>query len=93
MNRSWTDVRSCRRHAAARPALARELIGKSCVADQDEPSRASLTFGSDGHVRGVTVSGPAAGTPAEACIRTALQKATVAPFSRPTFVVGLTLRP
>jgi hypothetical protein len=79
---------------AVRSALAAQLSqAKSCVRDQDEPSRASLTFGSDGKVMSVSVSGPAAGTPAEECIKGALQKATVAPFSKPTFVVGLTLRP
>jgi hypothetical protein len=79
---------------AVRAALAAQLgSAKACVADQQGASRASLTFGSDGKVKSVAVSGPAAGTAAEECIRGALQRATVAPFSRPTFVVGLPLRP
>jgi len=79
---------------AVRSALAAQLSqAKACIQGQDEPSRASLTFSSDGKVVSVSVSGPAAGTPAEECIKGALQRATVSPFSKPTFVVGLTLRP
>jgi hypothetical protein len=77
-----------------RSALASQLgAAKACVEDHDAPSRATLTFGSDGSVRSVSISGPAAGTPAEDCIRSALQKTTLSPFSRPTFVVGLPIRP
>jgi hypothetical protein len=52
-----------------------------------------VTFGSDGKVQSVTVSGPAVGTPAEACIKDALQKASVGPFSRPSHNVSITIRP
>lgn len=66
---------------------------RACVAGQDEPSRASVTFGADGRVQSVSVSGKAAGTPAEACIRSALGKARVQPFARPSYSVGATVRP
>jgi hypothetical protein len=66
---------------------------RACVAGQGEDSRASISFGSDGRVKSVGVSGKAAGTPAEACIRAALSKARVQPFARPSFSVGATIRP
>lgn len=66
---------------------------RACVAGHDEASRATLTFGSDGRVQSVAVSGKAAGTPAEACIKAALGKARVQPFARPSFSVGTTIRP
>lgn len=66
---------------------------RACVAGHDEDSRATITFGSDGRVQSVAVSGKAAGTPAEACIKAALGKARVQPFARPSFSVGATIRP
>jgi hypothetical protein len=79
---------------AVRAGLASQIgTAKSCVRDQAAPSRVSLTFGSDGKVKSVGVTGPAGGTPAEECIRGAFQRSTVAPFSRPTFNVGFSLRP
>ena len=59
----------------------------------DAPSRASLTFGSYGKVQTIAVSGAATGTPAEECIKCALQKANVGPFSKPTYNVAITIRP
>jgi hypothetical protein len=64
-----------------------------CVAGQTEGSKAALSFGSDGRVSGVSVTGPAAGTPAEACIRAALSKARVTPFAQPSFAASITVRP
>ncbi len=66
---------------------------RACVAGHDEASRATINFGSDGRVQSVAVSGKAAGTPAESCIRAALSKARVQPFARPSFGVGATVRP
>jgi hypothetical protein len=66
---------------------------RACVAGQQEASSATVTFGSDGRVQSVSVAGPAAGTPAEACIKAALSKALVQPFARPTFSVGAKVRP
>jgi hypothetical protein len=66
---------------------------RACVAGQDGPSSATVSFGSDGKVSSVSVAGPAAGTPAEACIKAALSKARVQPFARPSFSVGAKIRP
>jgi hypothetical protein len=66
---------------------------RSCVAGDREASRARVVFDSTGAVSGVTVTGPAAGTPAETCIRTALSKARVAPFQKPNYSVDTTIRP
>lgn len=66
---------------------------RACVAGQDGGSNATITFGSDGRVQSVAVSGPAQGTNAEACIKAALSKARVQPFSRPTFAASTAVRP
>ncbi len=66
---------------------------RACVAAHDQPSRAAVTFGSDGRVSGVSVSGGAAGTPASACIEGALRRARVAPFSKASFSAAATIRP
>jgi hypothetical protein len=51
-----------------------------------------VTFQSDGSVQSVSVSGGAAGKPAETCIRAALMKARVPPFASPTFSAPATIR-
>jgi len=66
---------------------------RGCVAEMDGPSRATLTFGSDGRVSNVSVSGAAGGKPAASCIRSALISARVPAFQSPSFTVGITLRP
>ncbi len=66
---------------------------RACVAGQDQPSRAVIVFGSNGRVKSVSVSGPAAGTPAAGCIRAALSQARVQPFARSQFSVGTPIRP
>ena len=66
---------------------------KGCVAGMDEPSRATITFASNGTVSSVSVSGGAAGKPAAGCIQSALKRARVGPFKRSSFTVGVTLRP
>jgi hypothetical protein len=63
------------------------------VADFDAPSRATVVFASTGNVQNVSVSGPAAGTKAEGCIRSALSKASVGPFRRASFVISTTISP
>jgi hypothetical protein len=89
-----TDIPQQPSNGAAQAAVA-QVIGsaRACVAGHEAPSRATLVFGSDGRVQSVAVSGPAAGTPAEACIRAALSRARVEPFAKPTFSVGTTIRP
>jgi hypothetical protein len=79
---------------AVQAALGSVIGGaRSCVSGQDRPSNATVVFGSDGRVQGVTVGGAATGTPAAACIRSALEKARVHPFAKPTFSASVTIRP
>jgi hypothetical protein len=66
---------------------------RSCLAGQEAGSKATVTFGADGHVKNVSVAGPAAGTPAEGCVRSALMGARVPPFSEPEYSASFTVRP
>jgi hypothetical protein len=66
---------------------------RSCLAGQEGGSKATVTFGADGHVKSVSVTGPAAGTPAEGCVRSALMGARVPPFSEPEYSASFTVRP
>jgi hypothetical protein len=66
---------------------------RNCIVGQDAPSRATIVFASSGSVQSVSVTGPAAGTPAEACIKTAMSKTVVGPFKHPTFSVSTTISP
>ena len=89
-----TDVPQKPSTGAVQAAIGSVLgSARACVAGHKQPSRATLTFSSDGRVRSVAISGPAAGSGAEGCIRSALSRARVQPFSRPTFSVGVTVRP
>ena len=75
-------------------ALGAALPGaRACLGPDDPISRASVTFQSDGTVQSVSVTGGAAGKPAEACIRSALMRAKVPPFATPTFTAPATIRP
>lgn len=74
-------------------AIGAVLSGaRACLGPDDPVSRASITFTSAGTVQGVSVSGGAAGKPAEACIKAALGKAKVAPFAEPTYTANITVR-
>ena len=74
-------------------AIGTAMPGARACVDVDAPvSRASITFNSDGAVGSVSISGWAAGKPAEGCIRAALSKAHVAPFAQPTYTVPATIR-
>ena len=64
-----------------------------CLGPDDPISHATITFKADGSVQNVTVAGPAAGQPAESCIRGRLMTARVPPFSSPTFTWTITVRP
>lgn len=89
-----TDVPHKPSIGAANAAISAVLgSARACVAGHGEPSRATLTFGSDGRVTAVAVAGPAAGTGAEACIRGALSKARVERFASPSFTMSVTVRP
>jgi hypothetical protein len=79
---------------AAQAAVGAVLgAARSCITGQPEASSATLVFGSSGEVTSVSVSGPAQGTPAAACIKAALGKARVQPFAAQTFTLGVTVRP
>jgi hypothetical protein len=79
--------------AIASALQANNRAAKACVKGQEAPSRASITFGSDGKVQSISVSGPAVGTPAEECIKQALQKGNVGPFAKPSFTQSILIRP
>lgn len=79
---------------AAQAAVGSVLgAARSCIAGQPQGSSATLVFGSSGEVTSVSVTGPAAGTPAAGCIQSALKKARVQPFAAPSFSLGVTVRP
>ncbi|MEN9578926.1 MAG: hypothetical protein RJA70_1935 [Pseudomonadota bacterium] len=79
---------------AARAALRPRLEeARQCFSVEDEPARANVVFTSDGKVSRVDLSGPALGTPSEACIRRALEDTRVTPFTDPVFSVGTRIRP
>lgn len=80
---------------AVQAALGTVLsAARACVAGAGTSSSASVVFSSSGSVARVSVSGPAAGTPAGGCIQSALSRARVAPFTQPTYVVsGISIRP
>jgi hypothetical protein len=79
---------------AAQAAVGAVLgAARSCIAGQPQGSSATLVFGSSGEVTGVSVSGPAEGTPAASCIQSALKKARVQPFAASSFSLGVTIRP
>lgn len=66
---------------------------KACVEDLGEGvTRVQVVFKSDGTVQSVSVSGIAAGKSAEACVKAAVMKAKVAPFTDATYSASLTIR-
>lgn len=65
---------------------------RACLGPDDPISRATITFVSAGTVQSVNVSGGAAGKPAEACIKSALTRAKVAPFMEATYTAPITIR-
>jgi hypothetical protein len=65
---------------------------RACLGPDDPVSRASITFTSAGAVQNVSVTGGAAGKPAEGCIKAALGKAKVAPFAEATYTANITVR-
>ena len=80
---------------AAQAAIGSVLgAARACVAGLAGASTANIVFTSEGSVSKVTLSGPAAGTPAGQCVESALRRARVAPFAQPTYVVsGIQIRP
>ncbi len=92
---SSNDGMTDRPSAGAAQAAVGAVLGaaRACVSGHPKPSSAQIVFGSDGQVQNVSVSGPAAGTPAASCIETALKKARVQPFAASSFSLGVTVRP
>ena len=79
---------------AVQAALGSVMSGaRHCVAGAQAPSSAVVVFGSDGRVQQVSVTGPAAGTSAGACIEAQLSRARVQPFAATNFSVSATVRP
>ena len=67
---------------------------RRCIIGHEQASTAAVVFSSDGRVKSVGVSGPAAGTPAEACIKNAFRGMRLPRFGKPTFTIrGITVRP
>jgi len=66
---------------------------RQCLGPDDPVSQATIVFQSNGSVQSVSVTGGAAGKPAEACIKLALKNAKVAPFAQATFSASATIRP
>jgi hypothetical protein len=66
---------------------------KACVGGADAVSRAQVTFSSNGQVSSVSVSGWAADNGKAECVKRALKGAKVGPFSKPSFTVGIPIRP
>jgi hypothetical protein len=91
-----TDGRPERPSGSAVTSALTEALpsAKSCVASMSDASRALVTFGSDGNVHKVDVSGPAASdAKASRCLKTAFGRAHVPPFSASTYSAGVTVRP
>jgi hypothetical protein len=65
---------------------------RRCLGPDDPISRAAIVFSSGGSVQSVSVTGPAAGKPTEACIKDALGKAKVQPFAEPSYTANITIR-
>jgi serine/threonine-protein kinase len=66
---------------------------RACFNPGDPPSRATVTFQSDGSVKSVAVSGFGAGKPQAACVQGMFGKARVDPFSDPTYSLPVTIQP
>lgn len=74
---------------ALRPNIS---AASKCLGDDMGDSRATIVFESTGKAQSVSVSGPAAGTPAEACIVKALMKTKVGAFADATYSTPVTIR-
>jgi hypothetical protein len=78
---------------ALRSALAAVTpAARACLGPDDPISRATVKFKGSGEVASVTVTGGAAGRPAEACIRQALMGAKLQPFADESFEAPVTIR-
>jgi hypothetical protein len=90
------DGRPERPSGSAVTGTLNEVLGKArhCVDGMGDASRALVTFGSDGAVRKVDITGPAASDgKAAQCLRGALGRAHVPPFASASYAAGVTVRP
>lgn len=69
------------------------MKARECLGPDDPVSKANVVFASSGAVQSVSVSGGAAGKPAEACVKAALGKAKVPAFADATYSFPVTVRP
>jgi len=81
--------------SAVTSALTSALPGaRGCLASGAAPSHARVTFGSNGGVQSVELTGPAAGDrKATSCLRAAFGHAHVPPFAQSSYSAGVTVRP
>ena len=77
-------------HAAVGQVMS---SARACFNPDDPPSRANVTFQSDGSVKSISVTGFAAGKPQEQCVKGMLSKAHVSPFSDETYSVPVPINP
>ena len=77
-------------HAAVGQVMS---SARACFNPDDPPSRANVTFQSDGSVKSISVTGFAAGKPQEACVKGMLGKAHLSPFSDETYAVPVPINP
>jgi len=77
-------------HAAVGQVMS---SARACFNPDDPPSRANVTFQSDGSVKSISVTGFAAGKPQEQCVKGMLGKAHVSPFSDATYSVPVPINP
>jgi len=66
---------------------------RACFSPDSPETHTTITFGSNGAVKSISVTGFAQGKPQEACVRGMLAKAHVDPFSDPSYSVPFTIRP
>jgi hypothetical protein len=67
---------------------------RACLGDVPDASRATITFGPEGAVDRVDLSGPAAASSKQGpCVRTALGRAHVPPFSQSSYTASVVVRP
>lgn len=62
---------------------------RACLADTEDVARVNIVFASGGNVQSASVTG----TKAEGCVKSAMMKAKVAPFTDPSFSTSVTIRP
>jgi hypothetical protein len=65
-------------------------VARTCLDGATAPANVSVTFGSDGKVQSVSVSGAGSATD---CIKKAFQRANVGQFRRPSYTFPVKITP